>query len=416
MSLSGRAAMRRLLLVSFLLLTGRLWAYNYVRTANGSPYHWPNRNIQYWINPAGSGLSNDQALTAIQSAFQSWEQTGVGLTFTFMGFTDAQNNLTDHKNVIFWSSDRTIVPVDAYGNTIVTADATTGDIQDVDIALNNKTGYSLTYPPECGGASISNLLGIPLIWNLTDQRFQFIIPGFDTYLVQVQATATHEIGHLLGLAHSTVLDASMSTVQVSPDFMCSTRQAVLSADDIAGIEFLYPSGNTIIYSNFTSGRSYCSGAAGTCGGWTVSGSTSTPGMVDTAVSFVPSQNIYLSQVLIALTWTGGTNSAVVTLNNDNGGLPGSTVYATWDLSRLPLYGSTSTIQSSQTLTSAPGILLTAGTTYWIVAAPGASDTYDVWNQDSPGTAVAFAQFLHGAWTANSGIYPPALEVTGTTTP
>lgn len=410
------AVIRRLLLISFLLLTGHLWAYTYKKTANGTPFHWRNRNIQYWINPAGSGLSNDQALTAIQSAFQSWQQTGVGLTFTFMGFTNVQNNATDHKNVVFWTADHTIVPQDAYGVTIVTADNTTGEIQDADIALNTKAGFQLVYPPECGGAAISNYLGIPLVWNLTEQSFEFIFPGFDKYLVQVQATTTHEIGHLLGLDHSTVLDATMSTVQVSPDFWCSTKQAVLSADDIAGIEFLYPSGNTLIYSNFTSGMSYCSGAAGTCGGWTVSGSTSTPGTVDTAVSFVPSQNIYLSQVHIALTWTAGTNSAVVTLNNDNGGLPGSTVYETWNLTGLPLYGTTSTIQSSQTLTSAPGILLTAGTTYWIVATPGASDTYDVWNQDSPGIAVAFAQFLHGAWTANSGIYPPALEVTGTTTP
>ena len=166
------------------------------------------------------------------------------------------------------------------------------------------------------------------------------------------------------------------------------------------------SSNTIIYNNFASGNSYFPA------GWNVAGLTSTPGLVETAVSFVPSQNVYLSQLLIPLTWLEGSNSAVVTLNNDNAGVPGSTVYETWNLSGLPTFGLASTIQPSQILTSTSGIFLTAGTTYWIVAAPGASDTYDVWSQVSPATTVKFAQSNNGIWTVGFGTYPPGLEVTG----
>jgi hypothetical protein len=240
------SVMRRFLTLLFLLAShlfsaSHLFAYEYFKTTTGIPWHWPTRNIKYWINPEGSGLSSDQILTTIQSTFQSWEQTGVGLTFSFMGFTDSQNNLTDHKNVIFWSSDRTIIPAGAYGITIPNVDATTGEIQDMDIALNQKTALLLTESQECGGSTIFNLFGIPLVWNLTEQRFEFgLLPGTDRYSVQVQATVTHEIGHLLGLKHSSVPGASMSTIFITPIIWCSTTQAVLKVDDINGIKFLYP--------------------------------------------------------------------------------------------------------------------------------------------------------------------------------
>src|SRR2546427_10252872 len=109
---------------------------------------------------------SDQTLVAIQSAFQSWEQTGVGLTFSFMDFTDAQNSLTDHKNVVFWSSDRSIIEEGASGRTIPNVDATTGEIQDMDIVLNQRAGRFLTESPECGRFTIFNLFGIPFVWNL----------------------------------------------------------------------------------------------------------------------------------------------------------------------------------------------------------------------------------------------------------
>src|SRR5437870_13904970 len=106
--------MRRYISVAILLLplftSSHLYPYTPWTTCDvgGSPpckpLHWSSRNIDYWVNPAGSGLSSDQALTAIQSAFKSWENTGVGLTFTFRGFTDRQNG-DDRMNVVFWSSD-----------------------------------------------------------------------------------------------------------------------------------------------------------------------------------------------------------------------------------------------------------------------------------------------------------------------
>src|SRR5437762_3188966 len=104
-----RLVMMRFLLLP-LLVSAPLCAYDVFTTKTGTSWHWHSRHIQYWINSGGSGLSSDQAKVAIQSAFQSWEQTGVGLTFSFMGITDSKNSLTDHKNVVFWSSDRTLIP------------------------------------------------------------------------------------------------------------------------------------------------------------------------------------------------------------------------------------------------------------------------------------------------------------------
>jgi hypothetical protein len=128
----------------------------------------------------------------------------------------------------------------------------------------------------------------------------------------------------------------------------------------------------VIYSSFA--RVCCSGA-------TVSGLTSAAGgEFSAAMGFTPSANYELTQIDVSLTWTAGTNSGpLLTLNSDNAGLPGS-VLMSWNLNGglPPFVSSGACCPAIETVTANSPLLLTAGTQYWLVAAAGASDTWDDW--------------------------------------
>jgi len=181
--------------------------------------------------------------------------------------------------------------------------------------------------------------------------------------------------------------------------------------------------DSVIYSDLGPGNSYDPSNATTnpADNWEVSGASSADGEELVAVPFTPSANYDLTKILIALSFFSGTNNgAYVTLDSDSSGSPGA-VIESWTLSDLPTLGSTSTITSHQTLTSAPGILLSAGTTYWIVAMPdsaGASDTIDGWNFNSLGDSGTVAYSFDGTtWnTDGSPFILPALTVKGTPVP
>lgn len=168
--------------------------------------------------------------------------------------------------------------------------------------------------------------------------------------------------------------------------------------------------DTVIYSNLGPGETYSQD-----GGTSILGSDSVFGSVFRAVPFTPSQTLDLSQILLPLTANGTTDSATVELVGDEGGLPGTTVLASWTVDGLPPFFSASTITPSQTLTSAPGVLLSAGSQYWIVVGPGTSQTSDTWNLQSGengfscGGSSGLANKAGTGWQV-SGC--PAYEVTG----
>jgi hypothetical protein len=217
------------------------------KTNPNAPFpRWRTRNISYFINQAGSDdISMSALFPAIEASFESWSNTGTGLTFEYGGATTATADTNDHQNTLFWDEAGTIVPKHAFAATIMSWDTQTNEIIDADIAFNgSKTGKVIQTGRQCNFNLGLNLSGIPIIWNVGQQGIRGLL--FNSYLLaDVQATATHEIGHLLGLAHSNVVDATMSTVFISPSFYCVTDQASLEADDIAGIRFLYGSLGTI---------------------------------------------------------------------------------------------------------------------------------------------------------------------------
>ncbi|XP_010661019.1 metalloendoproteinase 1 [Vitis vinifera] len=93
--------------------------------------------------------------------------------------------------------------------------------------------------PETAGA-VANAFGAwaAHAFALTDGRFHFDceenwVIGAVAHAMDLQTVATHEIGHLLGLAHTPVQEAVMYAI-ISPG---STKG--LNQDDIDGIRALY---------------------------------------------------------------------------------------------------------------------------------------------------------------------------------
>ena len=153
-----------------------------------------------------------------------------------------------------------------------------------------------------------------------------------------------------------------------------------------------------IYNNFSSyplGRYWC------CSGWTVSGPNSIIGDdIAVAMPFTAPGNATVTRIVVGVGYVTGANGVTVSLYNDSGGLPGTSL-GNLDQTGLPQFGTCCTV-----LVSNVGIPITAGSKYWVVVqtGPDTLDTWDAWNQnDTNQTNQPFASRTNGVWTPSLGI-------------
>jgi len=184
-----------------------LWTAQLASAWDAQGATWPAEDfpLPYWVDDDfGPDLDDAAALAAVQAAFDTWAAVDcAGVTFAYQGrVSDATYGASDGKNVVFfvtdgWPSEASLVSAPVFnqsGNTFV----------DVDIALN----------------------GVNYAWS-TDR-------ADGRTLMDVQGSVTHEVGHLLGLWHSTVTGATLNPqVDGSPD------ARTLEQDDIDGICTIY---------------------------------------------------------------------------------------------------------------------------------------------------------------------------------
>ena len=169
-----------------------------------------------------------------------------------------------------------------------------------------------------------------------------------------------------------------------------------------------PAFSGTIYSNLGPGDSYNSGAAYGIG--PVFSFNSIVGE-----SFVPGSNFQFSDARLALAAPGGGGTQTgVYLEDDNGGNPGAIIDSLVEQTPL-LGGAGSVIQFN--CASCPA--LTAGKTYWIVAAP-ANNNYSIWMYNNTGDNSGIAYNLQsggsptpGSWSDNPTTTRGAFEVEGT---
>ena len=206
-----------LTLIAAVLMVGeRPSAYN--------PYgwKWATLPVPYYINPAnGDNILDSAATLAIQAGADAWLQADTPFSFHFAGLTNGTTVTNNAKNEVFFRNATN-------GNAIATAYfwSSNGRALDADIVF-----WDGAYTFHTGTTGCT--------------------AGF-----YIEDIAAHEFGHALGLGHSSVWDATM----YSGAAWCGTDPRSLAADDLQGIEAIYPGGAfnppTVQIQTPTSGASF----------------------------------------------------------------------------------------------------------------------------------------------------------------
>lgn len=225
-------------LALFVWLAGALGTQAFVLflDQSGNPQHWNllspdssistnvvNRNthaIRYYLGSDGYSATNTAAeLNCVRAAFAQWQAVpGVYAKFEDAGLVNPplDINTSDNTNIVYWARTNF-----------------------VNGGRDNITGVlGLTY--RAFNISDNEILAFDIVFNGTNS--QWFTDFFDATNpnIFVESIALHEIGHALGLDHSplggvTMFFRGMSGVNL---------QTGLSADDIAGVRFLYPNSTT----------------------------------------------------------------------------------------------------------------------------------------------------------------------------
>jgi hypothetical protein len=165
---------------------------------------WGTLNVAFYVNPVNADVSQNAAISALQAGMSAWNtESGTSFRFSYAGQTSSTTTGNDGKNVILFRNT-------SNGSTIGT-----------------------TYAWSSGGVLVDSDI---ILW---DGGWKFFTgsSGCDSG-AYIEDIAAHELGHSLGLNHSSVAGATMA-----PQYdRCSTGMRTLSSDDIAGAKALYANG------------------------------------------------------------------------------------------------------------------------------------------------------------------------------
>jgi hypothetical protein len=137
---------------------------------------------------------------------------------------------------------------------------------------------------------------------------------------------------------------------------------------------------------------------GTDGTWDHSNAYTINSGFTQAMHFTLTASATLTAIDLPIGYESGTNLFNVQLRANNGGVPGAIIESI-ALSNLP----TAFNEPLAVATSALHPVLTAGTEYWVVVAPGNASTNGVWNWTSPLQTGTHASSADGGstWTINA---------------
>ena len=207
--------MAPVILLTVLMGPARVLAYVPMRFVSPtfSPSTWPLARIPLatMIHSAGSAdVSGNADILAVQAAQQTWNSQNTSY-FSFAAATvssSATVNDSDGINAILWDENGSFFPAGdtTLSATIIRVDLSTGVMQDADVIFN----------------------GVAAVWSASSPT-----PAgrFD-----IQAVATHEMGHVTGLDHDPVMSAALC-----PNLPAGSQDARIPAsDDRRGLASLYP--------------------------------------------------------------------------------------------------------------------------------------------------------------------------------
>jgi hypothetical protein len=164
---------------------------------------WSTSVVTFYANPSNQDVDPTTAENALIAALGAWgSQSSASFQFAYGGRVNDTATGYDGRNVLLFRN------------------------------ASNGGAIASTYSWWSGSTLVD---ADTVFW---DGGFQFAgnspcVTGGEVY---IQDVATHELGHALGLGHSTVGDATMY-----PSYSgCSQELRTLAADDISGVEALYP--------------------------------------------------------------------------------------------------------------------------------------------------------------------------------
>ncbi|MCE5272098.1 choice-of-anchor D domain-containing protein [bacterium] len=176
-------------------------------------WHSSDLRVSYYLNQGGySRIDNATLVTIVQNCFSTWQNNPLcGLSFNYMEPTAHSTVGSDGYNLVIFDSQTTDgfkvaqkAGASTIGLTWRTYYTDTGEIADADIIFNEEFTFSATEKTDLGRK-----------------------------LINLKDVLTHEIGHLVGLNHTYLENATMWPY-------AADGQASLAADDSAGAGALYP--------------------------------------------------------------------------------------------------------------------------------------------------------------------------------
>ncbi|QQR79620.1 MAG: hypothetical protein IPJ69_09705 [Deltaproteobacteria bacterium] len=247
--------------VSLLALEQKAWSYNflYINPTTGAPIGWePGTTIHYYVDPGSLGrLTNEQARTLIRAAMDIWENASPYANtprFVYEGLLPEDVDGTNFRNYVNLG--------ECYTNDLTSCESTAQrDLKTVIIFDQDDSilrGYLC--PTGCLGQSRAGVINGTLTSPLSIAQGMVVLSGAyasssSTRVYSIVSLMTHELGHLLGLAHTSVnqqiiegdirgYDRYIPTMYYysvkTSNLNFPQSQMTLNPDDVAGITTIYP--------------------------------------------------------------------------------------------------------------------------------------------------------------------------------
>jgi hypothetical protein len=220
--------------------------------AYSSYAHWASSPVTFYVNPVNADVSQAAATAALQAGMDVWNtQSGSSFRYQYGGTANDTATAYDNRNVVMFRNT-------SNGSTIATTYSwwsNSGELLDSDIVFWDGGFNFFTGSTGCG--VVANA-------------------------AYIEDIAAHELGHALGLNHSSASDATMY-----PSYSyCSQALRTLATDDINGAKALYPNVSntapTVTLSSPANNSSYAVGAAIT---FTGSASDTQDGLLTSALAW-----------------------------------------------------------------------------------------------------------------------------------
>jgi hypothetical protein len=158
-----------------------------------------------------------------------------------------------------------------------------------------------------------------------------------------------------------------------------------------------PAGLATIYSNLGTGDNVYNAIAGT--GVLGRDVPNQPRPEWVANGFTPTADHTVTEIHVGVTYVSGDNEMVLSLNENNGGIPGKVLH-TWHFANLPTFGACCTLQVAKLRA---GIPIKKDTLYWVLVRTShqGTDTWDVWNNNIGDLQGPFSNNTGQGWNRQS---------------